>query len=110
MSRPATDLDELVKREYKEGFVTDIEADTFPPGLDESVIKALSAKKNEPEFMLEWRLAAFASPLTPTTVAFVPLILLLPGFYAQDLGFDVASVGNFGSTLIKFFQPGSCAY
>lgn len=40
-----------------------------------------------------WRLAAFASPLTPTTVAFVPLILLLPGFYGQDLGFDVATVG-----------------
>ena len=40
-----------------------------------------------------WRLAAFATPLTPVTVAFVPLVLLLPGFYAQDLGFDVASVG-----------------
>ena len=40
-----------------------------------------------------WRLAAFASPLTPVTVTFIPLVLLLPGFYAQDLGFDVASVG-----------------
>ena len=40
-----------------------------------------------------WRLAAFASPVTPVTVAFIPLVLLLPGFYAQDLGFDVASVG-----------------
>jgi len=55
----ATDLDALVKREYKEGFVTDIEADTFPPGLDEDVVRALSKKKGEPEFMLEWRLAAF---------------------------------------------------
>ncbi len=59
MSRPATDLDELVKREYKEGFVTDIESDTFPPGLDQEVIRALSAKKSEPGFMLEWRLKAY---------------------------------------------------
>jgi Fe-S cluster assembly protein SufB len=56
----APDLDELVKREYKEGFVTDIEADTFPPGLDEDVVCAISAKRGEPEFMLEWRLDAFA--------------------------------------------------
>ena len=40
-----------------------------------------------------WRLAAFATPCTPCTIAFVPLVLLLPGFYAQILGFDVASVG-----------------
>ncbi|MFT5110846.1 MAG: Fe-S cluster assembly protein SufB [Parasphingorhabdus sp.] len=60
MSLPAIDLDTLVKREYKEGFITDIEAETFPPGLDESVVRALSLKKKEPQFMLDWRLAAFA--------------------------------------------------
>ncbi len=59
MTDTATHLDALVEREYKEGFYTDIESDTFPPGLDEEVIRALSAKKGEPEFMLEWRLAAF---------------------------------------------------
>ena len=59
MNLPATDLGELVGREYKEGFVTDIEADTLPPGLDEDVICFLSAKKNEPDFVLEWRLDAF---------------------------------------------------
>lgn len=53
------DLKELVKREYKEGFVTDIESDTFEPGLDEDVIRRISTKKNEPEFMLEYRLKAF---------------------------------------------------
>jgi len=53
------DLKELVKREYKEGFVTDIESDTFEPGLDEDVVRRISAKKNEPEFMLEYRLKAF---------------------------------------------------
>ena len=53
------DIKDLVKREYKEGFVTEIESDTFEPGLDEDVIRRLSAKKNEPEFMLEYRLKAF---------------------------------------------------
>lgn len=53
------DLKELVKREYKEGFVTDIESETFAPGLDEDVVRRISAKKNEPEFMLEYRLKAF---------------------------------------------------
>ena len=55
------DLPALVQREYKEGFVTEIDADTFPPGLNEDVVRAISAKKNEPEFMLEWRLAAYRS-------------------------------------------------
>ena len=53
------ELDNLVGREYKEGFVTDIESDTFPPGLDEDVVRAISAKKNEPEYMLQYRLEAF---------------------------------------------------
>ncbi len=52
-------IDDLVSREYKHGFFTDIESDTLPPGLDEDVVRAISAKKNEPEFMLEWRLKAF---------------------------------------------------
>ncbi len=53
------DLKELVKREYKEGFVTEIESETFAPGLNEDVIRRISAKKDEPEFMLEYRLKAF---------------------------------------------------
>ena len=53
------DLKELVKREYKEGFVTDIESDTIAPGLSEDTVRLISAKKNEPEFMLEYRLKAF---------------------------------------------------
>lgn len=56
----ATDISGFVNREYKEGFVTDIESETFPPGLDEDVIIALSVKKNEPEFMRDWRLKAYA--------------------------------------------------
>jgi Fe-S cluster assembly protein SufB len=52
-------LEELTKKEYKYGFVTDIESDTLPKGLNEDVIRIISAKKNEPEFLLEWRLKAF---------------------------------------------------
>ncbi|MGX2041295.1 Fe-S cluster assembly protein SufB [Methylocaldum sp. MU1018] len=59
MSATAQTLDKLIKKDYAPGFVTDLEADTLPPGLDEDVIRAISAKKNEPEFMLEWRLEAY---------------------------------------------------
>ena len=52
-------LDEVAQREYKYGFVTDIEADTIPPGLNEDVVRLISAKKKEPEFLLEWRLKAY---------------------------------------------------
>ncbi|MDH3432083.1 MAG: Fe-S cluster assembly protein SufB [Gammaproteobacteria bacterium] len=58
----ATDPDKLesiVNRRYEHGFVTDIAADTFPPGLDEDVVRAISARKHEPEFMLDWRLRAY---------------------------------------------------
>ncbi|MEY2963566.1 MAG: hypothetical protein RL754_827 [Bacteroidota bacterium] len=52
-------LDEVTSSEYKYGFTTDIESDTVPPGLNEDVIRLISEKKNEPEWMLEWRLDAF---------------------------------------------------
>ena len=48
-------LEELSQREYKWGFVTDIESDTVPPGLNEEVIHFISAKKEEPAWLLEWR-------------------------------------------------------
>ncbi|MDH3283138.1 MAG: Fe-S cluster assembly protein SufB [Acidobacteriota bacterium] len=51
-------VEELATREYKYGFVTDIDAETLPPGLDENVVRAISAKKNEPEWLTEWRLKA----------------------------------------------------
>ncbi|SEB04197.1 Iron-regulated ABC transporter membrane component SufB [Thiothrix caldifontis] len=52
-------LDAMNHASYAAGFVTEIEADTVAPGLDESVIRHISAKKHEPEFMLDWRLQAF---------------------------------------------------
>ncbi|MDA3866046.1 MAG: Fe-S cluster assembly protein SufB [Salinivirgaceae bacterium] len=52
-------LDEVTKSDYKYGFYTDIEADALPKGLTEETVRQISAKKNEPEFMLEYRLSAF---------------------------------------------------
>ncbi|TDJ46132.1 MAG: Fe-S cluster assembly protein SufB [Gammaproteobacteria bacterium] len=53
------DVQDLVDRKYKHGFITEIEADTVAPGLDEDVIRFISRKKGEPQFMLDWRLKAF---------------------------------------------------
>jgi Fe-S cluster assembly protein SufB len=52
-------VESLVNKEYKYGFVTDIEADVAPKGLNEDIIRLISAKKQEPEWLLEWRLKAF---------------------------------------------------
>ncbi len=58
------EIADLTKKEYEHGFVTDIESETMPPGLNEDVIKAISAKKKEPEWLLEWRLKAYRHWLT----------------------------------------------
>ena len=64
MATGQRDVEELVGRKYRHGFVTDIESDTVPPGLDESVIRLISKKKGEPEFLLQWRLSAYEHWLT----------------------------------------------
>ncbi|MFN3712738.1 MAG: Fe-S cluster assembly protein SufB [Alcanivoracaceae bacterium] len=60
------DIDKLVRREYSAGFTTAIESDTLPPGLDEGVIRHISARKNEPAWLLDWRLAAYRKWLEMT--------------------------------------------
>jgi len=60
----ASNIEALANQEYKYGFTTDIEADSAPPGLSEDTIRLISAKKGEPEFMLEWRLRAYRHWLT----------------------------------------------
>src|SRR4029453_1847722 len=52
------ELERLANREYRYGFVTDIESEMIPPGLDEKVVRLISAKKQEPEWLLDWRLKA----------------------------------------------------
>lgn len=60
----SVDLEKLAEQEYKYGFVTDIEQEIAPAGLNEDVIRMISAKKNEPEWLLEWRLKAYKNWLT----------------------------------------------
>jgi len=62
-------VDALVRREYSAGFVTDVESVTLPPGLDEDVVRFISAKKSEPEWLTEWRLKAFRGWLAMTQPA-----------------------------------------
>jgi len=64
MATETDQINELANQEYKYGFYTDVEADSVPPGLNEDVIRLISAKKLEPQFMLEWRLKAYRHWLT----------------------------------------------
>lgn len=66
MSTSTQEVENLIGQEYQQGFVTDLETDTFPPGLNKRVITAISAKKNEPDFILQWRLKAYRHWLTMT--------------------------------------------
>ncbi len=64
MSASTKTIEEITRRGYEHGFVTDIEQETVPPGLNEDVIRFISAKKEEPEWLLEWRLEAYRHWLT----------------------------------------------
>ncbi|MBT3605543.1 MAG: Fe-S cluster assembly protein SufB, partial [Candidatus Latescibacteria bacterium] len=66
MSTETEELEALTSGEYKFGFVTDIEQDSAPPGLNEDIVRFISAKKNEPEWLLAWRLKAYRHWLTMT--------------------------------------------
>ncbi len=66
MKPKTTSIEDIANQEYKYGFTSDFEAETVPPGLTEDIIRGISAKKNEPEFMLEGRLKAFRHWLTLT--------------------------------------------
>src|SRR3989344_4252441 len=57
-------VNEFVNKRYEHGFVTEIESEQFPPGLNEEVIRIISQKKKEPEFLLNWRLSAYRYWLT----------------------------------------------
>jgi len=87
MTTPVNNVEALATQEYKYGFYSDVEADVIPPGLNEDVIRLISAKKNEPEWMLEWRLKAYRHWLTmsePTwaNVKFGPIDYQAIRYYA----------------------------
>src|SRR5881394_471015 len=64
MSTATETIEQFVNKEYQYGFVTDLEADAAPRGLTEDTVRLISRKKNEPEFLLEWRLKAYRYWLT----------------------------------------------
>jgi Fe-S cluster assembly protein SufB len=64
MSTSTETIEQLATREYKYGFYTDVEVDTIPKGLNEDVVRMISEKKGEPEWLLEWRLKAYRLWLT----------------------------------------------
>ncbi|MCC7350452.1 MAG: Fe-S cluster assembly protein SufB [Phycisphaerales bacterium] len=66
MPTETSELETIANREYKWGFVTDIEADSAPPGLNEEIVRFISHKKGEPKWMLDWRLRAYRHWLTMT--------------------------------------------
>src|SRR6266545_8392986 len=84
MTTATSEIQELANREYKYGFVTDIETESVPPGLNEDVIRLISAKKNEPEFMLQWRLKAYRHWLKMEEPRWWPNIRYAPVNY-QDI-------------------------
>ena len=72
MSAEITELEDLTSQEYKYGWTTDIEQDSAPPGLNEDIVRFISAKKEEPEWLLEWRLKAYRNWLTMVDPTRVP--------------------------------------
>ncbi len=81
-------IDQLVNREYQYGFSTDIESETLPPGLSEDTVRFISAKKQEPEWLLEWRLKAFRRWLTMTephwpNVTYEPIDYQSVSYYSE---------------------------
>ena len=59
MSSTVNQINDLTQQEYKWGFITSIDEDRLPPGLNEDIVRAIALKKGEPEFMVEWRLKAY---------------------------------------------------
>ena len=72
MSRTTQKIEEIAQRAYPYGFVTAIESESTPPGLSEDIVRLISAKKNEPQFMLDWRLRAYRHWMTLERAAAEP--------------------------------------
>ncbi|MCS6975992.1 MAG: Fe-S cluster assembly protein SufB [Gemmatales bacterium] len=84
MTTPTTTIEQLASREYKEGFYTDVEMETVPKGLNEDIIRLISAKKKEPDWLLEWRLKAYRHWLTMEEPRWWPNLTIGPIDY-QDI-------------------------
>lgn len=96
-------LEELTQSDYKYGFVTDIETDVIPKGLSEDVVRLISSKKNEPEFMLEFRLKAYRHWLTMKMPAWAHLSI--PEIKYQDIIYYAAPRQKIGPASLNDVDP-----
>jgi len=110
MPTPVNNVEALATQEYKYGFYTDVEADTVPPGLNEDVIRLISAKKQEPEWMLEWRLKSYRHWLTMTeptwaNVKFGPIDYQAIRYYAAPkLKKSLGSLDEVDPEVLKTYE------
>ena len=84
MNTQNVEIHKVLERKYSAGFITDIEMDSLPPGLDEDVVRFISKKKDEPEWMLEWRLSAYRHWLTMTPPEWAKLEIAEIDFQASS--------------------------
>jgi Fe-S cluster assembly protein SufB len=111
MATPQTDVELLATQEYKYGFITDIEEETVAPGLNEDVIRLISTKKGEPEWLLEWRLKAYRHWLKMTeptwaNVKFPPIDYQAIRYYSapKKQGSGPKSLDDIDPELLKTYE------
>jgi Fe-S cluster assembly protein SufB len=104
MSTAAETIESLVKRDYKYGFVTELETDTVPPGLNEDVVRLISRKKNEPDWLLEWRLKAYRHWLT-MTVPVWPKVQYPPVDFQQIVYYSAPKQNRDGPKSLEEVDP-----
>ena len=106
----SSSIESLVNREYQYGFVTEIEADTIAPGLNEDVIRLISSKKNEPDWLLDWRLKAFRRWQTMTephwpNVTYTPIDYQKARYYSAPKSVKpLQSLDEVDPELLKTYQ------
>ena len=101
-------LDKTISQDYKYGFETDVQQDTFPPGLDEKVIQKLSNIKNEPEWLLEWRLKAYRHWLKMTepewaNVKFTPIDYQSISYYSAPRKKSAGSLDEIDPEILETY-------
>jgi len=109
MSDPTTTIESFVSQDYKWGFVTEIEQDVAPPGLNEDTIRLISAKKSEPEWLLKWRLKAYRHWLTmkePTwhNVHYPPIDYQAISYYAAPKKKALQSLDEVDPELLRTYE------
>jgi Fe-S cluster assembly protein SufB len=92
MSTATSTIQEFAEREYEHGFVTAIETDTLPRGLNEEIVRAISARKQEPDWLLEWRLKAYRHWLTMEEPRWWPNLKIAPIDYQDVIYYSAPKV------------------